>query len=463
MNVFRSSSSCLLLLWATGLLLAQPADDGDSLVPMVLELLADPDSDVRALGLEQVRSSAPGAEATRQFAAHLSKLAPDAQVALLGALAERGDAAAKPELLRLLESSDNPRMRIAAIEAIGPLGNAQDVAFLVQRLVAGPADEQAAARKSLVRLSGPEVTSGLTALLDGETDQRVAVIGVLVSRRALETIPLLLSAALDEDAAVRTAAMAALGELAGPEHLPGMVQGVLKSQPGPERAAAEKAVMFVCARIADPQQRAIPLLNAIDTLEPSKRREMLPTLGRVGGPPAWERVLAVLAASEAAEHDAGIRALCNWPDASVSSELIERVRLDPHANHRTQALRALIRVAPLADGRSEAQRLELLAEALTLCSRDEERKLALQRAPAIRTLASLEFVLPFVEHPQLSATACQAVVELAHHRQLRDANKAAFHAALDQVIRVSKNPTVVERARRYQRGQTWTGTDAAAQ
>jgi len=47
------------------------------------------------------------------------------------------------------------------------------------------------------------------------------------------------------------------------------------------------------------------------------------------------------------------------------------------------------------------------------------------------------------------------VVELAHHRDLREPNKAEFDRALDKVIQTSKDATVVDRANRYKKGQTW--------
>ena len=47
------------------------------------------------------------------------------------------------------------------------------------------------------------------------------------------------------------------------------------------------------------------------------------------------------------------------------------------------------------------------------------------------------------------------MVELAHHREVRDANKADFMPALDKVIAICKDPTLVERANRYKAGKTW--------
>ena len=79
------------------------------------------------------------------------------------------------------------------------------------------------------------------------------------------------------------------------------------------------------------------------------------------------------------------------------------------------------------------------------------------RAAAIRIPETLRFLLPFLDQPAYAQPACQSVVELAHHRDLREPNKAEFDQALDKVIQVSKDATVIDRAKRYQKGQTWAG------
>ena len=118
------------------------------------------------------------------------------------------------------------------------------------------------------------------------------------------------------------------------------------------------------------------------------------------------------------------------------------------------ALRALIRVAALPDKRADAERLKLLKKAMSMATCDDERKLVVRRVRAIRTIESLRFVAPCMDQPALAQEACASVVELAHHRKLREPNKAEFDRALDVVIRTSKNADVVDRAKRYKKGQT---------
>jgi HEAT repeat protein len=442
------------------------ADDepNDQLVQLVIGLVEDRDKDVRALGLEQVRTAAKGPGATRQFAALLPKLSTEAQAALLRALADRGDPAALPAVLEVLKVSADEPVRVSAIAALASLGDEGDVRCLLDLLGAAVPAEQEAARAGLIRLSGPKVAAEITAALtqahakpadDSNAPPRVTLIEILAARRALDTLPAILAAATDDDAAVRAAAMTALGQLAGPEQIPGMVQAVLRAEPGPERAAAEKAIMFVCRRADDPEKRAEPLLAAIDPLNAAQRTAMLPTLGRVGGATVLAVIEAAIASPDADLHAAGIRALCNWPDAAIAPRLIDLVHDDPHPEHGTLALGALIRVAPLPDDRSRQARLELLKQVLALCTNDAQRNQVLNRAQAVRTIETLRFLLPYVDQPDFAQQACESIVELAHHRELRDANKPEFHAALDRVIQTSQDPIVVERANRYKNGQTW--------
>ena len=133
------------------------------------------------------------------------------------------------------------------------------------------------------------------------------------------------------------------------------------------------------------------------------------------------------------------------------------MQTDEDSGDQIAALRALIRVAPLPDGRSDGEKLDLLQQAMTLCTRDNERNLVLQRAAAIRIPETLRFLLPYLDQSTYAQAACRAIVELAHHRDLREPNKAEFDEALDKVIQISKDATVIDRAKRYKKGQTWAG------
>jgi HEAT repeat protein len=426
----------------------------DEALTLIIELLRDQDKEIRSLALEQVRTEARGEAATRKFAELLPTLPSETQVGLLSALAARGDVAAAPEARQLLAKGQTEAVRIAAIEAIGYLGDETDVSVLINHLADDDHAVQKAARNSLIRLAGPKASQAiLDQSVEATTAIRIALIEILTDRRAGQSE--LLTAALDDDAQIRRAAMRALGQIAAPEHLPGLVHGVLKAQPGSERIAAERALAAVCQRREDPSQKAKPLLDVMNKLDPQQRIALMPALGRVGGPAALAAVENALNDSDAALHRAGLTALGNWPDGSVVGRLLEIARTDEHAEHRAMCRKALIRIAPLEDARSDARRLDLLRTLFVMCPDEAERNQLIERAKAVRTVETLRFMMTFIDQAALSQQACATVVELAHHSGLREQHKEEFHRALDKVVAVSRDATVIDRAQRYQTGQTW--------
>jgi HEAT repeat protein len=426
----------------------------DDLVQMVVKLLSDNDKDLRALGLEQIRTDTKGAAATRQFAAQLPHLPAATQAALLGALADRGDAAALPSVAALLADSRDQNVRAAAVSALGSLGGASDLPALLKSLSADSAAERAAARSALTRLRGEDIPDAIAkAMKESPPPIHVALLDILVTRRALKTVGTILTDAVDDKSDVRKAAMTALGQLASAEHLPGMLEGVLKASKGAERDAAEKAVALVCSRIDDPQQQAI--LSAWSNVNVEDQTSLLPTLGRIGGAKVYLSLKAAMTSDDLPRRDAGLRAICNWPDASVADQLFSLAQQAGSPTNRAMTFQALVRVGSLRDTRSDLERLDRMKQAMSIAKSDDERCLVINRCRASYAVESLRYVLPYLDQPQFVQLACETIVELAHHRELREPNKNEFDSALDRVIKLSSDEVVVDRANRYKRGETW--------
>jgi hypothetical protein len=203
------------------------------------------------------------------------------------------------------------------------------------------------------------------------------------------------------------------------------------------------------------------LLAEIEALPAADRNTLLPTLGRVGGQAARDAIEKTIASTDSATHTAGITALCNWPDGWIAPRLLQLARTEEHREHRNLARKALIRVAPLADGRSDPRRLDLVRTTFVMCQDDAERNLVLERAKSIRTMDTLHFIVPFLDQPAFAQQACETVVELAHHRGLREPNKAEFDPLLDRVMQLSQDEVVVDRAQRYKKGETWVRPTSA--
>jgi hypothetical protein len=178
---------------------------------------------------------------------------------------------------------------------------------------------------------------------------------------------------------------------------------------------------------------------------------------RFGGPAVRQRLNAALADHDPKIHEAGLCALCNWPNAGVAEDLLREIDTAKDSTLHTMLLRAYTRVVstpatgPNAQknaAQKDAQRLAGLKKAMGLARQDDERAYILERASAIRILASLQFVLPYVDQPALTEPACAAVAELAHHKELRDVHKPEFRPAIDKVLHTSKVQAVIDNCKR---------------
>jgi HEAT repeat protein len=423
-------------------------------VATIIELVGRDDADFRAIGLDQIRHAAKGEAATRQFAALLAKQPADRQIELLRALSDRGDKAAIPAITAALAAAKDPPARAAAVAALGELGGGAEVTVLKQSLAAED-PERTAAKRALIVLRGDEAVSELIDVArSGEGAVRPLAIDILAERRARAAVPTFVVAATDANEAVRRAAMRGLGKLGGPDEVPGMVQGFLKAAAGAERNDAEKALVDVGTENPGKARSSESFLAVFKATAEADREALLSPLGRIGGPGALPIIDDLLA--DPAKRDLGLKALTRWPDATVAPKLLDMLGTAHDPAEREMLLGSLIRIAPLPDNKlNDKQKMELVAKIVPLCQKDQDRVKLVERVNAIRTVEAFRFVLPYLDDPALAEPACKSVVELAHHRNLRDAHKDEFTKALDKVITTTKNPELVERANRYKEGKTW--------
>ena len=64
-----------------------------------------------------------------------------------------------------------------------------------------------------------------------------------------------------------------------------------------------------------------------------------------------------------------------------------------------------------------------MKQAMAIAKTDEERALVVNRCRTSYSIESLRYVLPYLEQPKFVQLACETIVELAHHRELREPNK----------------------------------------
>ena len=387
-------------------------------------------------------------EGIGRLAAGLPSLPATAQVALLRALGPRRDRAALPAVVAATSSSD-AEVKTAALGALGGVGDASTVPLLVKAIQDG-GDAATVARQSLETVFADGVDEAIVGLMKNTADngRRAQLIEVLEHRRASAAVPTLLVETASDDGNVRRRAIAALANVAGAGDVAAMIRGMFLMKDAGERGDAERAVAQVCSRIAGAEQQADPVLAVYHGARAPEQIVLLTVLGRIGGAKALALVRDAVASSDATRRDKAIQALCEWPDSTVADDLAALAESTPTGDQKNRLIHALVRVVVLPSNRSEDVKLALLVRAMKQASRDEERRLVLDRARDVPTFATVRFVAPYLDDPKTAGLACATIVELLHREELRNP-KDECDKILDKVIAISKDKSLAERARSF--------------
>ena len=424
---------------------------GDKQIETILDWLCENDPLKRQIAAGQLNDIKLDTAAVQTLLDKLSAMPVSGKILLFEALAAKREKAALPAVMAAAKS-DDPALKLAAVRCLGTIGDAAGVSLLIEELTGEPQFAQSA-EESLAALPGAAVDQAvLAAMKNSEESTRGRLIEILSRRKSTLAVSSLLAEAGSEDAAVHLPAIAALRSLAAPHDAPAMIGLLTKTEKGKHRDEIEKTILLVCKKTGADTSPAAAVLAAYAKADETARCTLLPLQDRLGGKESLEIVSSAIKSDNPKIQTAAVRALCNWPDVTVADRLLELAKTSPDKSHRTWALRAYIRVISLKSERPESQTLAMLQNAMKLADADAQRRLVIQRAAAVRTMDTLRWVAPYLDDPELSQEACRTVVELAHHRFLRNPNKAEFATALKKVTEIAKDPKMVERAKRYMLG-----------
>ncbi len=211
----------------------------------------------------QASAEISGVKVTRALADALGRLPADNQILILGALAVRGDAAAISAIAKAAKNGDKT-VRIAAIEAMPPIGDASAVPALVDLLDDSDADVAQAAQANLAAMSGKKVDAAVMAMLaKGDAKTQLTALDLIGRRRMTNVADALLKATKDNDESVRTASIKMLGDLPGEVKFGTLVDLLLGAKGSGEIRAAERALSTTCKREAKPSAGKVTIRKAV--------------------------------------------------------------------------------------------------------------------------------------------------------------------------------------------------------
>ncbi len=403
-------------------------------IPLLVEQLRSPDKALRDIALSTSREL-PGREATDALAAELGRAAPDLQVLLVLALADRDEPHALGAVLEAAKSGPL-QVRLAAIRGLARHGNSSCIPVLLDIAAESTPGLSEPALAVLADLPDNEVDAAVIGRLNSADGKRRLVLVQLAGRRHIAAAtPALLKAAGDTDAQLRLAALTALGAVVGPDDLPLLISRAVRPNDAPEAAVARAALRAAAIRMPDREACAEKLIAALAAAPGASKGPLIGILGAVGGAKSLEAVAAAAKDPDEAVREAAYRALGEWMSADAAPVLFALAGSPGNDSLQIRALRGYLRIARQFAA-SDAERLAMYRAALAAARRDDERRLAVEVLLRVRTPESLALAVGHLRDPALAETAGKVAVGIADKIVAR--HPAAVAQALPQVIAATK-------------------------
>lgn len=439
---------CLLLVVAIGvawLCSVAVADEANQeIINMVIEALKSDDPEMQTGAIAIVRDI-PGEEVTKALAQELPKLSATAQVQLLSALADRGDATALPAVIEASQSADES-VRVAGLKAIGQLGDASSIPGLAERAAKTRDVEQKAAQESLYRLRGKEVDQAiLQSVPSASPDVKVELIRAIGERNVARAVETLLETAKDEGRKVRVESFKVLKVVAKPDDLPALVNLLLEVKSDSDRNEAEKMIAAVAHKIEDPNRQAAAVLAVLPNVKDvPNRASLLRVLGRIGDSSALPILRTALTSREEEIKDAAIRALSDWPTAEPVPDLLKVAQTSENRVHKILALRGFVRLLGLESERPAEETIGFYKKAMDLAGDAPEKKRVLSGLASTKSLAALNMAAEYLDDLALHLEAESAAVQIAQSIYVSYPQRT--REVLQKVLQSTKSDTIREQA-----------------
>ncbi|HEO71207.1 MAG TPA: hypothetical protein ENN80_08080 [Candidatus Hydrogenedentes bacterium] len=261
---------------------------------------------------------------------------------------------------------------------------------------------------------------------------RAKLLALLANRRTQQAVPLSVGALSDPDQGVRLAALDVLAFLGGASQAAPVAKVVNTAADAPERDAAGKTLGTICSKHGDEVLGVV--LNAMEGASTEARRVLLGVLTRIGSAEALSAVLAELESDAQPLQEEAVRVLCGWPTIVAAPALLDLVKGDNLSRH-VLGMRGYVRLA-----REQAQggnRVEMLATAMDLVRRPDEKRLILAAWGTLPTVRSLDVLVPYLDEETVRGEAASAIIAVAgelgkRNKHARPQAVVALQAVLDK-------------------------------
>lgn len=389
-----------------GAILARQQDG----TPLLIETLRSPEMKLFQIGLATARELA-GDDVDQALADQLAQLPSERAALLIAAMADRPDSVQLVAIMKAAQSDDKT-LRLAAFEALRRVGNETCLPVLMQTALDSDPDLSALARQSLAELRGDGVDAQIAQLLASADDQSSPLLLELVGRRRIDAVTEVLPLLENKNAAIRHAALRALGEIVTLQRLSLLVEQAISPKRSEDAAVAQQALKAASVRMPDREACAKQLSNAIDRSPMAAKVTLLEILSEVGGVHALKTLDMAARNSDDTLQDTASRLLGKWNNVDAAPVLLDLAKTAPSEKYRVRALRGYLGLARKF-AMPEAERVQMCRNAIDATGRVAEHKLALDVLKLHPSAAGLQLAIALSKTPELKADAGAAALVIA--------------------------------------------------
>ena len=382
-------------------------------IPLLLEQLRAPDKALFQIGLSTAREL-KGREVDQALAAELDKAAPERAALIIYAMADRGTVD-MPAILKAAKAGQ-PAVRLAAINALGMVGNASCVPVLLD--IAGEAESELskAAKSTLAEMTDAGVNKAIAERLPKADGKMVATLIEIVGLRRIEATQELIKALSNPDKGVRAAAFMALGNTVPPSQLNVLIEQVVSPKRAEDLEAAILSLKTAAIRMPDQEDCASKLSGASNAASASTKVALLEIIGAVGGKKALQTIEQAAKTDDAQLKDVSSKLLGEWMTIDAAPVLLNLAKTGPADKYQVRALKGYIRIARQFV-KNESEKAAMFSNAFDSARQPAEQKLVIDNLKAFPSIDTLKLAVRIAQSPELKEEASQAAIAISEDKK----------------------------------------------
>jgi HEAT repeat protein len=393
-------------------------------IPLLIEQLRTSNKGLFLMALTTAREF-PGGDVDQALAKELESAPPERAALVVLAMADRRETVKLAAILKAA-GSGNAQVRLAAIGALGRVGDATCLPPLIDIALESDAELSSAAKEALVILPGETVDKEIVGRLAKAEGKTYPLLIELIGQRQIEASDALLKALKHSDKAVRNSALASLGNTASQKYLSVLITQFVSTASEDDAAVAQKALKTAAIRMPDREACAAELAAAADKAPMPTKTALLEILGAVQGTKALAAVGAAAKSSDPTLQDVGSKLLGEWTTVDAAPVLLSVAK--GGGKYQTRALRGYIGIAQKFIMPDE-QRAQMCTSALDLAKQPAERKLVMDVLKRYPNLEMLKAAVKAMESPELKKDASEAALAISQKLPKTDEVKAILSKA----------------------------------